>query len=187
VRTDLYGQVCALLPQVPRAPEQPYPGGASEAELTDLARRLGTALPDDLAAWLRVCKGEAIGPGGVLGARPDHEAADMAARLALYPQWRSKGWLPVAGDGSGNCYVLLTTDPLAGFVAFVDTMADPDRLDHVVATNLWQFLLFLFKRELGGSGWPFDPQAVLAEDPDLARAPTGLLPWSSVEDGEFDL
>ena len=175
----LYGQVCGLLQQLPRAPEQPFPGAASEAELTDLARRLKTGLPQDLAAWLRVCKGEAIGPGGVFGARPDNEANDMAARLALYPQWRSKGWLPVAGDGCGNCYVLLTAGPLTGFVAFVDTADAPARLDYVVATRLWRFLLFLFRRELGASGWPFDPRAVLAEDPGLAKAPTELLPWSN--------
>jgi cell wall assembly regulator SMI1 len=179
VQTDLHEQVSGLLPQLPRAPEQPSPGGASEAELADLARRTQTSLPDDLTAWLQVCKGEAVGPGGVFGTRPDEDHLDIAAHLALHPQWRSNGWLPVAGDGSGNCYVLLTTDPLAGFVAFVDTADDPTRLAYLVATNLWQFLLFLFKYELGQSGWPFNPQAVLAEDPNLAQAPTDLLPWTN--------
>ncbi len=94
----------------------------------------------------------------------------------MYPHWRSNGWLPVAGDGSGNYYVL-TTAPLAGFVAFVDTADDPTRLDYLAATTLWQFLLFLFQRELGQPGWPFDPRTVLAEDPDLVQAPTELLPW----------
>ena len=176
---DLYEQVSSLLHRVPRAPEQPFPGGASEAELADLARRLDIALPDDLATWLRVCKGEAIGPGGVFGARPDRESDDIAAVLALHPRWRTKGWLPVAGDGCGNYYVLFTTHPLAGFVGFIDTIADPDHLDYLVASNLWQFLLFLFERELGEPGWPFDARAVLAKDPGLAQAPAELVPWSS--------
>jgi hypothetical protein len=93
---------------------------------------MGVALPDDLVAWLHVCKGEMIGPGGVFGARPDCESVDMAAVLALYPAWRARGWLPVAGDGCGDYYVLVTTGPLTGFVGFVEAVTDPDRIDHVV-------------------------------------------------------
>jgi hypothetical protein len=176
---DLNQQVLWLLSRVPRAPEQPFPGGASKADLLDLTRRLGTALPNDLASWLRVCKGEAIGPGGVFGARPDRESVDVAATFALHPTWRAKGWLPVAGDGCGNCYVLLTTDPLTDFVGFIDTMADPDRIDYVVASNLWHFLFFLFRSELGEQSWPFDAHEVLAKDPGIAKAPATLLPWHS--------
>ncbi|MBF9134962.1 SMI1/KNR4 family protein [Plantactinospora sp. S1510] len=175
---DLSERVTRLLHQVPRAPEQPYPGGATDHELNDLTLRLGIPLPGELAAWLRLCKGEAIGPGGVFGARPDRETADIAAHLAWHPQWRARNWLPVAGDGCGNYYLLTTTGQLAGFVAFVDMTADPDRLEHVVASNLWQFLFFLFTRELGEPGWPFDPHSVLAEDPQIAGAPPELLPWT---------
>lgn len=175
---EAYEEVCRLLPRVPRAPERPFPGGASDQELADLERRLNVALPEDLAHWLRMCRGEPIGPGGVFGACPDDEADDIVARLAPYPRWRANGWLPVAGDGCGNCYVLLTSDVLAGFVGFVDVMADPDFLDCVVASDLWRFLAFLFTRELGESGWPHDPVEVLAKDPGLARATAELLPWN---------
>jgi hypothetical protein len=176
---DLRRQVLSLLRRVPRAPERPFPGGASEAELLDLARRLGVALPDDLASWLRVCKGEAIGPGGVFGAQPDEDWLDIAGCSMLYPAWRTRGWLSVAGDGCGNHYVLLTNGRLTGFVGFVDTMTDPDRIDYVVASSLWRFLFFLFRRELGERSWPFRAGEVVAIDPGIVEAPAALLPWTA--------
>ncbi|MGH3389067.1 MAG: SMI1/KNR4 family protein [Actinomadura sp.] len=176
---DLHQQVISLLRRVPRAPERPFPGGASEAELLDLTRRLGVALPGDLASWLRVCKGEAIGPGGVFGTLPADESHDIAARSALFPTWRVRGWLPVAGDGCGNHYMLLTDGRLTGFVCFVEAVADPDRIDYVAASSLWRFLFFLFRAELGDRSWPFDADEVTAIDPRITEAPAALLPWEA--------
>lgn len=132
------------------------PGGADPAEISELSDELGIALPAELVAWLEVCRGEAIGPGGVFGVRPDRDDCDIASRLAGQPGWGRRGWPPV-GDGCGNSYVLLTTGPLTGFVGFV---ADPGGLAYVVASDLWRFLRFLFERELG-------------------ETPPELLPWSS--------
>lgn len=111
-----------LLPRLPRDPTRPLPAGASDRELEDLAIRLGTDLPEELAAWLRTCKGAAIGPGGLFGHRPDTDFLDMASRATEYPGWRQLGWLPVAGDGFGNFYMLLTQGSLAGHVAFVEAI-----------------------------------------------------------------
>jgi hypothetical protein len=83
---------------------------------------------------------------------------------------------PVAGDGLGNCHVLLTCDLLTGFVGFVDVKSDPDFLHCFVAPDLWRFLAFPFTRELGESGWPDDPVEVLAKEPGLARATAEPLP-----------
>lgn len=101
-----------------RAPEDADVDGASSQELEDLERRLGP-LPAQLAAWLRICRGAAIGPGGFFGNRPDRPSLDIPAYLALFPEWADKGWLPVAGDGCGNYYVLLPS----GQVGFVDTIS----------------------------------------------------------------
>ena len=59
----------------------------------------------------------------------------MARMRDLYPQWAESGLLPVAGDGCGNHYVLA-----GGTVGFVDTMKDPDRIDHRVADELLSFM-----------------------------------------------
>jgi cell wall assembly regulator SMI1 len=103
-----------------RAPEDPDVDGASSQELEDLERRLGRPLPAPLADWLRICRGAAIGPGGFFGNRSDRPALDIPACLELFPEWADKGWLPVAGDGCGNYYVLLPS----GQVGFVDTISD---------------------------------------------------------------
>src|SRR5215469_12213620 len=101
-----------------RAPEDEPPRGAGPAELDILQDRLGCDIPPVLRAWLSVCRGAGIGPGSVFGPRPDALSLDMAWRRDLFPGWAEWGWLPVAGDGCGNCYVL-TAD---GTIGFVDTM-----------------------------------------------------------------
>jgi hypothetical protein len=119
-----------------RAPEDEPPRGAGTAELDDLQARLGRGLPPPLRAWLSICRGARIGPGGVFGPRPDVPSLDMARRRDLFPQWAGSGWLPVAGDGCGNCYVLTEN----GTVCFVDTMKDPGRIDRQVAGDLLSFM-----------------------------------------------
>jgi hypothetical protein len=94
--------------------------------------------------------GAGIGPGGVFGQRPGTPFTDMAWRRDLFPEWAELGWLPVAGDGCGNCYVL-TGD---GTIGFVDTMKDPAQIDRQVAGDLISFMIGL-----------------LANDQDADRAP----------------
>ncbi len=119
-----------------RAPEEEAPRGASPAETDSLQARLGCSIPPVLRAWLSVCRGAGIGPGGVFGQRPDKPYLDMPQRRDSFPEWTEQGWLPVAGDGCGNCYVL-TAD---GTVGFVETMRDPGRIDRQAAGDLLSFM-----------------------------------------------
>lgn len=50
-----------------RALEEEPARGASPGELDDLSARLGCSLPSALKAWLSICRGAGIGPGGVFG------------------------------------------------------------------------------------------------------------------------
>ncbi|MBG0569254.1 SMI1/KNR4 family protein [Actinoplanes aureus] len=138
--------VLRLLPEAERPPGEPFPGGADDQEIADLERRLGIPLPEALVDWLRVCKGEGICAGGVFGARTDDEFLDMATYLAMFPQWQESGWLPVAGDGCGNYYVLVTSGEFTGQVGFIDTITDPDSIAHVAGQSLWMFLRSLLLR-----------------------------------------
>ena len=104
-----------------RAPGESSIEGASIEQLEDLEERLGRALPAQLRDWLSICRGAPIGPGGFFGHRPDCPLLDLPSVLADYPEWREQEWLPIAGDGCGNYYVLLPS----GEVGFVDTMIDP--------------------------------------------------------------
>jgi hypothetical protein len=114
------GRIVELVRGAVRAPEDADVNGASSQELEGLERRLGRPLPGQLADWLRICRGAAIGPGGFFGNRPDRPSLDIPAYLGLFPEWADKRWLPVAGDGCGNYYVLLPS----GQVGFVDTISD---------------------------------------------------------------
>jgi cell wall assembly regulator SMI1 len=175
---DLAAQVHDLLARVPRPPDEPAAGGAGDVEIADLARRLGQTLPSRLVAWLRLCRGDVIGPGGVFGARPDRPFIDMEHRGSYHPGFIDRGWLPIAGDGCGNIYVLIMLGPLAGKTAFIETTTDPDRIDYLVASDLWHFLRFLLARETGERGWPFHAAFVQSVDPPLT-GPADLLPWQT--------
>src|SRR6266702_4050101 len=48
-----------------RAPEEEPPRGAGPAELDSPQARLSCGIPPVLRAWLSVCRGARIGPGGV--------------------------------------------------------------------------------------------------------------------------
>ena len=175
---ELRAEVQQLLLQVTRAPGQPYPGGASPTEIADLERRLGLRLPTRYVDWLRVCQGEAVGPGYVLGTRTDRDGFfDVASNGPFANGWRANGWLPIADDGCGNPYVLIIGGDLDGFVGFVDT-ADPDTIAYLVASDVWLFFRFFLAHDLRREGWPFAPTFVLFIDPNLARAPKDLLPWN---------
>jgi hypothetical protein len=119
-----------------RSPEEEAPRGASPAETDSLQARLGCGIPPVLRAWLSVCRGAGIGPGGVFGARPDEPHLDMSWRRDSFPEWAEQGWLPVAGDGCGNYYVLAAD----GTVGFVDTMKDPGRIHRQAAGDLLSFM-----------------------------------------------
>jgi cell wall assembly regulator SMI1 len=156
--------------------------GATDEQLDGLRQALGFEPPADLVDWLRVCNGVIAGPGGIYGAAPPEDFLDIAGVLQLFPRWRDNRWIPVAGDGTGNHYVLdasrqhLDRDALF----FVDVMEDPDELSYVVASSLDRFLRFLLRAELGDRRWPFDEEYVSAEDPEiLAVDPAVLLPWNA--------
>jgi hypothetical protein len=106
------------------APEETI-RGATQTEISELERRLGRPIPEQLHDFLMICNGARIGPGGFFGQRPADPDIDLPAIGALWPDWKQKGWLPVAGDGCGN-YFVMTTD---GQVGFVDTMANPDTFE----------------------------------------------------------
>jgi len=60
----------------------------------------------------------------------------MVSIRDLCPEWQSLGWLPVAGDGCGNYYVLTE----GGTVGFVEPMSDPGRLERQVSSDLLSFM-----------------------------------------------
>jgi len=162
--------VLELVRDVAAMRDVPVPDGATYEQIEDLSSRIGIALPDDFREWLQLCSGILIGPGGIYGIRPDNAFLDIEYLLNLHPEWIKQGRIPVAGDGSGSYYVLITRSATTKGhpVLFIDEY-DYNSAAYVVASNLWSFLWFLLQEEFGRDFWPQDKDKVLEIDPELSE------------------
>lgn len=178
---SLEAEVLGLLAKVPAPPNEDTPPGATESDIAGFEERIGLRVPTKLRAWLLASNGPCVGPGGVFGIEPRREALDIERLMALRPIWHEKGWIPVAGDGCGNYYVV----PCRGEfgegepVMFIDTMEDDSVPAYIAASDMWRFLRFLFKKELNESKWPYDRDEVLKADPDIVTFRDVPLPWNA--------
>lgn len=168
-------QINALLERVPKPPERPLPAGVSDADLDAFSARVGLTVPAELREWLKLCNAPCVGPGGLFGIRPAPSFLDIEEYLQRFPMWRKKEWIPIAGDGCGNYYVLLASKDLNSPVFFIDSATD--RPEFVAASNLEHFLVFLLMKEIGESRWPFDRGFVMQQDPNLEEYDEVPLPW----------
>jgi hypothetical protein len=166
-------EVLHLATIVPREPGVPLPTGAEDWQIDGFTRSEGVPIPDEVRHWLRFTDGPVIGPGGINGLKGFQEDYE------IHPVFKEKLWLPLGTDGCGNYYVLAldSSDKPLQPVYFIDCIKGYDEPNHVVASGFWQFLRFLFQDELGDRRWPFQPEHVLGQDPDLARVKCAPLPW----------
>lgn len=169
----LQEKVLKLVQGAPLPPEETIPPGASREQIDAFSKTYRLNMPEELAEWLSLTNGAPIGPGGLYGLQTEREHRDIQNLYTLYPEWLRLGWIPVAGDGCGNQYVLDTTVRIAEThpVYFVDHEQGYDQPDYIVASGLWSFLRFLLARETDGdtrsAQWPFKKAYVLAEDSGL--------------------
>jgi cell wall assembly regulator SMI1 len=168
-----------LLARVPRPPEDSIPGGVSDGDLAKLEKRLGFPLPDSVRDWLKVSNGPCVGPGGLFGVRPKRKHLDIESYFKMFPAWKPKGWIPIAGDGCGNYYVIPANQDFGkGFpVVFIDTGESADEPAYIVSSDIEHFLISLLECELGSEGWPFDERVVMRNDPHITRFRGVSLPW----------
>jgi len=158
---------------------------ATEGELSDFEKAHGLNLPDEFKAWFRKCNGACVSPGSLYPLFSTGKGVSVDWYLKQYPHWRRRGWLPIADDGCGDIYVMMTqvvTPPqVTHLVCFMD-QSDFEQPRFAVASGLWLFLYFFLKsgalmKDCGNASWPFEKQAVLAEDPALAQCQDFPLPW----------
>jgi cell wall assembly regulator SMI1 len=165
-----------------RAPSPPGQEltGASETEIQSLENEIGRTLSPGFRRWLRVVNGAMLGPGGIFGIRNSRDVLSIIKYLNLCPEWKSVGWVPIAGDGLGNYWVVVPQGPDGGpdWVAFVDMHEDPATVDRYFASSVPRFIEFLLKSELGETRWPADREYDLEQDPPLSTAPEEKAPWS---------
>lgn len=165
-----------------RAPSPPGQEltGASEMEIQSLENEIGRTLSPGFRQWLSVVNGAMLGPGGIFGIRNSRDVLSITEYLDLFPEWKSAGWIPIAGDGLGNYWVVVPQGPDGGpdWVAFVDVHEDPATVDRYFASSVPRFIEFLLKSELGETRWPADREYDLEQDPPLSAAPAEKGPWS---------
>lgn len=158
--------------------------GAAAAELCALEARLGIPLPGAVREWLSLCNGGYFGGEYLMGTRPDRPHVDIEGWLRLYPEWAGLGWLPVAGDGCGNVWVVDSQyDGENKPVYFVDNCMSSEEAQYVAASDVWHFVRGHLANELlhpGECRWPFARERTLAWDPDLTGYSGPVpLPWNA--------
>lgn len=121
-------------------------------------------LPVAYKNWLTLANGALVGEEGLFGIGTRNPFLDIEEVLKVYPVWERKKWIPVAGDGCGNYYLLEAVAENSP-VFFIDTAENPTEFTYVVASDLWHFIWFYLQEALGEERWPADPEYVLAEDP----------------------
>lgn len=169
-----------LLARAPRPPEEVLPEGASDGDCDAFEQRTGIRLPDDVRQWLQVTNGPCVGPGGLFGIRPRRAHLDIERYFGMFPSWQRQKWIPVAGDGCGNYYVIPTQGEYGrgNPVLFVDASSTYDTPSFIVASDIGHFLVGLLEKEIGMNGWPFDENYVTKTDAEITRFVGTPLPWT---------
>ena len=164
-----------------QAPPGQHLTGASDTEIMCLADEIGRTLSPGLRRWFGAVNGAMLGPGGIFGRRGVRDFLSIKKYLAIYPEWRSLGWVPIASDGVGNYWVAVPQGPDGNpdWVAFVDTHENPASVDRYVASSVLRFIRFLLESELGETRWPGDREYDLEHDPALVIVPEEKAAWSS--------
>lgn len=159
---------------------------ATNEELENFERFHDFVLPSEVKSWLRQCNGASINPGGfysLFGKDDDDVSIDW--HLNEFPDWKRRGWIPIAGDGCGDVYILDSSIfiPSTGThpVFFLD-QADYDMPNYVVASGLWKFLFFILENEIRrqqglDAYWPFEKVKVVVKDPQIVECPGIPMPW----------
>ncbi len=172
-----YSEVIKEL-QMLNEPGSLLPQGVSEDKVRSFEAQINTRLPLVLRDWLMLTNAPGVGGQYLMGidAKP---IQDMMRLLNLYPKWLEAGWLPVAGDGLGNFYVVTTKQDFGSGepVIFLDHEFDTAQPDYIVASAFDIFVKQFVHKELVRNRWPFDKSLTLSIDPGIMAFKSISMPW----------
>jgi hypothetical protein len=176
-----WNEISSLLNRADRAPGTRLPDGIGALEAERLRSLLGDEVPTDLLNWLQIANGPCVGAGGLFGFGTSKHHLDIAFLWGLFPEWRQNGWIPVAGDGCGNYYLLVNNDKhrKSNPVIFVDTFDESDSGAYLVASSLCHFLRFYLETDIQKTKWPFGEAYVVGRDPAILNFHDFTLPWEA--------
>ena len=140
----------------------------------------GFALPDELRCWLYMCNVPRLNSYELYGVSSEYANLDIGERMKDHPDWSGHGWIPVAGDGFGNVYVLDTTfSTSTGHpIYFLDHELAYQEPQYVISSNLWSFLRILLKRE-NGEQYRLTMDSIMVDDPAVLECISVPKPWDS--------
>ncbi len=184
---ELIREVLGMLDQVARDNEVTLPPGATDQEIVSFEGRTGLKIPAEIKAWLKICNGPRIPPGNLYGIATHRKdkikrSMDIEMVYSTWPECKRLRWIPLGGDGFGNCYVISVGEVSNNGhpVFFIDTISDYLKLHYSVASDVWHFLRFLLREGLGQEYWPFQKDRVLEEDPELENVSGAPKPWEKI-------
>jgi cell wall assembly regulator SMI1 len=154
--------------------------GVSEEDINAFSERTGITVPEDLRLWWRWVYDCSLSHVGFFNIRSSKNL-DVEGLFGLFPLWKDRAWIPLANDGCGNFYLLAARNDfgIGHPVFFVDSASDPNLPAYIVASDMDHFLTGVLVRELEGpfAGWPFDRDAMLEFDPQMAKYRGLPFPW----------
>lgn len=117
---------------------------------------IGFKIPRQFHEWLIFANGCYCSHGGIHGIKTTKPVADLLDDLSVYPQWRSRSWLPVGYDAFGNIFVLDCSldSPTAEFVSFFDLASSEDVPVALVASSFEEFLGLYLSDKAKSGDWP---------------------------------
>ncbi|WP_189003078.1 SMI1/KNR4 family protein [Deinococcus roseus] len=173
---------CTTVIQALMESEHPegYPEGTTLDEIQAFSTHTGIVFPPEWIAWLLNVNGAFVG-GQFLTGINTKNSLTIELVFQRHPLWKTKKYIPVAGDGLGNFYVIVTQQEYGSGhpVCFMDRECGPQKPTFLVASRFSIFITQWIKKETTKeSFWPFDPTTTARVDPDLLNFSGIDLPWS---------
>lgn len=157
------------------------PTQLNQISLNSFEEKYNLKITESVIEWLNFSNGSFAGQGGIFGLNNEPDFLNLETYYDLYPEWIKLRWLPIAGDGCGNYYIININHAsiFKDYIFFIDTSNSIETFTYVVASNIWYFLYFIIKSEKKEIEWPFNKKEVLNIDPYLSVSAYSFLPWNS--------
>ena len=144
--------VLKLIAESKLPPGHDFPTGVRLNLIEEFEETFDVSLTEEFRDWLKTCNGSILGAGGTYGIGV--ELGRLSIENQFEKEWLELKWVPIAGDGCGNSYVVdCSRDTCRGFVYFIDS-SDLCKIAFACASDAWRFMRFFLLRELKRTNWP---------------------------------
>lgn len=174
-RKRTYAEAFQMLASLPRP--VPEINGLPREQVEAYSQQIGISFPGELVDWLCLVNGVYVDAQALIGIGA-FKGWSMEDFYTSHPRWLEKKYIPVALDGSGDYFVIVTNQEYGpgSPVVFMD-QADLEKPAYIVASSFEIFVREFIRKEKMGGAWPFNPEAVSRIDPKVFDFKNIALPW----------